>query len=349
MSDAFESVVGQPAAVEVLRAAVRSPVPSYLLVGPGGSGVREAARAFAGELLAAVAAPKEADRHRRLALAEEHPDLVVIDRVGPFITADQARAAVRACSTSPVEGTRKVVMLSDLHLVRDAGPMLLKAVEEPPPTTVFVLLAEEVPPELVTIASRCVLVEFAAVSADEIVGVLTASGVEESRARFAAVAAGGSLARARLLVSDEAAAARWEAWAALPQRLDGTGAAVGEAVDLLLGLLEGAAGPLEARHAEERAALEKRAEEFGERGLARSGFDERQKRELRRLRVDELQMGFTALGAALRDRILDGEVTATAGAVALQAVNDAGAALGRNPNERLLLQHLLLQIGDAGR
>ena len=38
--------------------------------------------------------------------------------------------------------------------------MLLKVLEEPPPSTVFVILAEQLPLELVTIASRCVQVDF---------------------------------------------------------------------------------------------------------------------------------------------------------------------------------------------
>lgn len=343
--DRFEGLVGQGEALAMLRAAAESPVPAYLLVGPSGSGVREAARVFAGELLAAVADPADADRHRRLAIAEEHPDFVVIERVGPFITAEQARDAVRAANTSPVEVSRKVVMLTDLHLVRDAGPMLLKAVEEPPPSTFFVLLAEEVPRELITIASRCVVVEFAAISVDDIVASLVEAGIDEQRARFAATASGGSLERARLLVTDDEAAARWSAWAELPDLLDGTGAKVATCVDRLLGLLEGAAAPLEARHAEERAALEVRAEQFGERGLGRSGFDDRQKRELRRLRVDELQMGLVALGGALRDRVIDARLGPERGAAVLAAVNDAGVALQRNPNERLLLQHVLLEVG----
>jgi len=342
MNDPFEHIVGQRYAVSTLRAALESPVPAYLLVGPSGAGVRAAGVAFAGELLAESA--DDPERHRRLARAEEHADLVVIERVGPFITADQARDAVRAATTSPIEGRRKVVMLVDVHLVRDAGPMLLKAIEEPPPSTLFVLLAEEVPPELVTIASRCVVVEFSAVSVDDMVAALVSEGIDHERARFAAEASGGSLERTRLLVTDDQAAERWDAWAALPRTLDGTGARAAAQVDRLLGLIEAAAGPLEERHVEERAALEERAEQFGERGLGRAGFDERQKRELRRLRMDELQMGFAALGQALRERIAARDTDAATGAMQLEAVVDAGVALQRNPNEKLLLQKLLLEL-----
>jgi len=344
MSDPFEAVVGQDAAVAMLRAALLSPLPAYLLVGPSGSGLREAAASFAGGLLGAGSVDEDVERHRRLAVAEEHPDLVVVERDGAFISADQARDAVRAAFTSPIEGRTKVVLIVDVQLLRDAGPMLLKAIEEPPQSTVFVLLATEVPPELITIASRCVRVDFASLSAAAVRSELLVEGTEAARASFAADASGGSLDRARLLAADDEAAQRWSFWTDLPSRLDGSGNAAAGAAGEILESIEAAAGPLELRQARELAELEERAERFGERGLGRAGLLEGHKRELRRLRADELRMGFSALGRSLRDRIAGGELEAGPTVGALMAVGAAGEALSRNPNERLLLQRLFLQV-----
>lgn len=342
----LDEIVGQDAAVTMLRAAVVDTVPAYLLVGPPGAGLRSAATAFAGELLASANASDdvEADRLRRLAKAEEHPDLVVIERDGAFISADQARRAVRAASTTPMEGRRKIIMLVDLHLVREAGPMLLKSIEEPSPSTVFVLLADEVPPELITIASRCVRIDFANIPEGVIIEQLLGEGVAPDRAKFAAQAAAGSIERARLLASDAAAADRWALWRNLPGRLDGSGYAVGSAVDELLGAIELAAEPLEVVHTQELADLDERAERFGERGLGRAGVGDRHKRELRRLRIDELRMGLAALGAAIRDELVAGNRTSRSTVRALDAIGAAGESLTRNPNERLLLQRTFLQI-----
>jgi hypothetical protein len=142
--DAFADVVGQEAAVAFLNAALDAPVHAYLFLGRSGSGTRRAARAFAGELLGRRAddgsgAPLE--RSRRLAASEAHPSLFVYEREGPSISADQAREIVRRASLAPPEGDLQVFLLPDFHLVRDAGPMLLKAIEEPHAGTIFLILA----------------------------------------------------------------------------------------------------------------------------------------------------------------------------------------------------------------
>ena len=49
-----------------------------------------------------------------------------------------------------------MIVILDVHLVLDRAPVLLKTLEEPPGDTVCVLLADDVTPDLVTIASRSV-------------------------------------------------------------------------------------------------------------------------------------------------------------------------------------------------
>src|SRR5438874_5144213 len=152
-------LVGQEQAARRLSAAASSPVHAYLFAGPPGSGKRDAARAFAAALLCPNGGDGTCSVCERV-LAGVHPDVVVVERAGPYITVDQAREIVRLAMRSPNEGSRKVLVLTDFHLVREAAPTLLKIIEEPPESTVFVILAEHLPPELETIASRCVQVEF---------------------------------------------------------------------------------------------------------------------------------------------------------------------------------------------
>jgi DNA polymerase-3 subunit delta' len=335
--DIWADVVGQDHVVAQLRAAAQAPVHAYLLVGPRGSGKRAAARAFTAALLG----PEERDV--RLALAEQHPDVEYVERVGPYITVDQAEDIVRRASFSPVEGDRKVLVLVDFHLVQRAAPKLLKIIEEPPPGTFFVILAEEVPPELVTIASRSVRIDLSPVPETAIAERLVAEGIDAGAALDATRSAGGDLDRARLLATDPRFVVRRDAWRAVARRLDGTGAVVVQTVAELRAHVDDAAAPLAARHATELLALKEREERYGTRGSGRKAIEERQRRELRRLRLDELRFGLAVLAGSYRDALATGARPRPL-VEAVAAIQDAAEALVRNPNESLLLHALLLRL-----
>jgi DNA polymerase-3 subunit delta' len=277
-----------------------------------------------------------------------HPDLLVIEREGASISVDKAREIIRLATRSPVEGDRKVLVLVDFHLVTNAGPTLLKIIEEPPASTVFVILAEHVPRELVTIASRCVQVSFGPVPLETVVDALIAEGADPEHALRAARASAGRLDRARLLVNDDSIGRRLEFWEGAPRRLDGTGAAVAVIAAEAATMLDSAAvGPLEARQRAEVETIEARLEAAGGRaGIGvRKELVERHKRELKRLRDDELRFGLSVLQRAYRDALVAGDtrdLSAVAGATAL--ITEANRNLERNPNVTLLLQNLLLAL-----
>src|SRR5262249_25505955 len=199
-------VVGQDRVVDQLRRSVAAPVHAYLLVGPPGSGKRQVALAFAAALLSDGLEGADAERAVELALAQRHPDLVVVEREGAFIRVEQADAIIAEASRSAVEGRRKVLVLDEFHLVRDVGPKLLKTIEEPPEGVVFVVLAEEIPTELVTIASRCLRLDLGPVPTAAIVERLVAEGIATEAATAAADAADGDLRRPRVLAADPAVA-----------------------------------------------------------------------------------------------------------------------------------------------
>lgn len=353
----FAGVPGQPAAVAALRAAVAHPVHAYLFAGPPGTGKRAAATAFAAALLCPAGGDGTCGSCRRV-LAGFHPDVIVVEREGPSITIDTARSVSRLAARSPVEGARKVLVLEDFHLVRDAGPALLKTIEEPPASTVFVVLAEQVPPELVTIASRCVRVDFRSLPIAEVAEVLVGEGAEPSRAAELAEAAGGRLDRARLLAADPELGARRRAWRSVPGRLDGTGATAATVASELVALLEASVAPLQARHARELSALEDRNSRAAAvngkvgrsgRGELSAGVKEleaRHRREIRRQRTDELRMGLAVLAGAYRDRIADPSARSAA-LSAIDAIDALGRDLAYNPGELLALQALMARLGRA--
>ena len=340
----WDDVIGQARAVDQLTRAAAAPVHAYLFVGPPGSTKHEAARAFAALLLTGHDEPTARDA--RLALAGEHPDVREVERTGARISKEQVSEIIRNASLAPMEGSRKIMLLHEFHLLdADGAARLLKTIEEPPPSTVFIVLADQVPPELVTIASRCVRIEFSTIAEGTIRDVLVAEGASADAAAQAAAAAEGNLTRARVLVTDSGLVARRAAFASIPGRLDGTGSNVVALVGELNGLIEAAAAPLAARQADEAAALEARVAAVGERGSGRKALEERHKRELRRHRIDELRSGLGVMAGTYRDALVRGGLARPDAVVhAVQRIHQSLEALDRNPNETLLLQALLLDL-----
>lgn len=342
-TDVFDAVPGQPAVVAQLRAAVAGPVHAYLLTGTPGAGARAAAEAFAAALLCADGGCG-ACRDCRLALAGEHPDALLYTPQGASLLRTDAEEIIRLALRSPVEGRRKVLVLSEMHRVSVVAPMLLKTIEEPPASTVFVVLADFVPSELVTIASRCVRVEVPPLSPTVVEELLVAEGVPPEIAVIAAPASVGSLDRARLLATDAGLLERRERWAQVPRRLDGSGAAVVVVVEELRAMVEAAAAPLLAQQEAEAAELEERVAAYGERGSGRKRLEDAHKRAQRRHRAEELRFGLATLADRYRQALDDGGADVAAAVAAVGAIDRAAEALGRNPNETLLLQALFLRL-----
>ena len=349
----YDGVVGQPAAVAHLRAFARRPVHAYLFQGPPGSGKRMAARSFAASLLCPDGGCG-ACNHCRRALAGTHPDLVTVERTGAAFSVDDARAIVTRAQRRPLEAARQVLVVVDVHLAVAAAPALLKTVEEPPPSTVFVLLADDVPVSLATIASRCVAVVFDPVPVEAVVAWLVGRGVDGETALAVATVSQGRLDRAALLATDQGFAERQHQWRAVPGRLDGTGAAVATVAAELLASAEGALGPVQEQHAAELARLAEQAGEVGAKGIpGRKEVEDRHHREERRWRTDELRMGLAVLAGAYGERLAAAAARGSAAdgrhaAAAVDAVEHAARALGRNPNESLLLESLLVTLSGMG-
>lgn len=363
----YAGVFGQGRAVATLRAAAARPVHAYLLVGPAGTGKGAAAVSFAASLLCPAAGNHTTgglcDSCRRV-VQGLHPDVVSVEREGASIGIGTAREVVRSAYLSPVEGARKVIVLHDFHLVRDTGPALLKTLEEPPASTVFVVLAEYLPPELVTIASRCVTVEFGPLTPAQVVDALVAGGVEPEQAQALAEASGGRLERARLLAADPSFEARRRAWHAVPGRLDATMATAALVADELIALLDDSVKPLKERQARELEALTERntrnAQVAGGGGAAKgrarvtkavlnagvAELEERHRREQRRQRTDEMRTGLAILAGAYRERMA-ATAEAPRRSAAIQAIRHIDRTvknLQYNPGELLSLQALLARL-----
>jgi DNA polymerase-3 subunit delta' len=355
----FDGVVGQPRAVDALRQAASRPVHAYLLVGEAGDTRRALVRGFAAALLCPQGGCGHCGVCRR-ALDGIHPDLVEFERAGAALRVPDAQQVVQLAARRPLEAARQVIVVPDLEIPPWlAAPVLLKTLEEPPAPTVLVLPVEFVPPELATVASRCVRVDMASVPEADIRGFLQGRGVDPALAAELAAASGGSVDRARILADDGAFAERLALWRSVPTRLDGTGATAGALAAELVRRADETVEPLRERHRLEMDALEEAAEQSGARAVSgRKDVEARHRRVERRWRTDELRAGLATLAAAYRDRLVTrsgageaaGAPTPGGGArlrelsAAVAAVEETATELVRNPNETLMLEALLVRL-----
>jgi DNA polymerase-3 subunit delta' len=356
----FAAVVGQEQAVVALRSAALRPVHAYLFRGAAGNGGLLAAHGFAAALLCPDGGCGVCQACRS-ALAGSNPDLHVIHRSGAQLSVDDAQRLVAVAQRRPLQAARQVVIVTDVHLARLAAPALLKTLEEPPGATVFVLLADDLTPELATIASRCVEIPFPPVPRPAMIEWLVERGATSEVAAVVADTSGGNPARARVMIDDPEVAQRAALWAAVPDQLTGTGVVAAELARELLASAERAVEPLRAEHARELERLTEEAAAFGEKSLpGRKEITDRHQREERRWRTDALRAGLGALARAYRDKMVtqtgggghDGhahdvtaDIHAQAAAEAVTLITDVARALIRNPQETLLLQSLLVRLG----
>ena len=192
------------ARVSLVTALETGPSHAYLFHGPAGVGKREAARAFAAELLAQGSPEPDGVRHR--VHSGTHPDLTWVRPTGAHVMrrSDVAQAVVDAAGRTPFEASRRVFVLERVDALNDeAANSLLKTLEEPASFVHLVLLTDSLGQVMDTVVSRCQLVRFDPLPPARIAQALEADGVEASRALACARLALGNGERARLLASDE--------------------------------------------------------------------------------------------------------------------------------------------------
>lgn len=227
----FDSVLGQPTAVEILERALRQGRAhhAYRFEGPEGVGKERAAFAFAQSLVCTAGGPVGCGRcsacRRAVTLSDDeprvprHPDVVLVER-GLYppallgrssaetagIGVEQIRRIVLArADYAPHEGSRLVFIVRAAHeLTASASNALLKTIEEPRPGVHFVLLTSQPRRLLDTIRSRTLPVRFGPLPHGVIAQILRERGLPEDVAKLAE----GSASRALALADAEALAER---------------------------------------------------------------------------------------------------------------------------------------------
>ncbi len=329
--DVFVDLVGQGEVVTTLRRAVVAAARivagedvapgemthAWLFTGPPGSGRSVAARAFAAALQCKNGGCGVCNECHTT-LGGTHADVRLVIPEGLTIGVNDMRTLVLRASSAPIGGRWQVVLVEDAdRLTEAASNALLKAVEEPPERTVFLLCAPSTNPEdvSVTIRSRCRTVPLRAPAADAVAEVLVRrDGIDPAVARWAARVAQGHVGRARRLARDPQAQARRRAVLSVPRSLTRIASCFDAADALIKAAEEEAAAAtvdVSAREVEElKQALGGGGTGKGRRGASRGtagqikDLEKRQKSRATRTQRDALDRALVDLAAFYRDVLM---------------------------------------------
>ncbi len=328
MDGVFSGLIGQEAAVAVLREAAgsarattaagdgdaaRAMSHAWLITGPPGSGRSVAAAAFAaalqctGEPVGCGQCPG-----CRTTLAKTNADVVFVATETSIITVDTARSLVQQAQSSPSQGKWRVLVVEDADRLGESGAnALLKAIEEPPAHTVWLLCAPSPEDMIATIRSRCRHLGLRIPRAGAVADLLVDEGVADPETALeAARAAQSHIGLARALARDPQMRQRRREIITAPARVR----SVGEAVIAAGRLLETARAQADAqvgeRNAREKSELLRQlGMDEGERATKQSRallrqLEEDQKRRAKRALTDALDRALVDLLAIYRDVLM---------------------------------------------
>lgn len=258
----------QPTVERLLKAALeKERIPSaYLFAGSEGTGKWDAAIRFAAELLASTQ-PADVEREvsRKKARKLIHPDLHMLfpmpspknkteeaelpehfrksKAADPFapveygraanILLDNVRSVKRSLYSTSAEGGWKVAIFNQVERMPETSfDILLKTIEEPPPMTVLLLLADNVRRLPRTVISRCQRVRFRPMPIEFVAEYLVdAKGMSPGAAARFARLSNGSITEAHRLANSDLSERREGALRALKAMAEDEKPKVAEAVE----------------------------------------------------------------------------------------------------------------------
>jgi DNA polymerase III subunit delta' len=252
----WDAVWGQDEAVHALRTAAADPgalAHAWLIVGPPGSGRSTLARAFAAALIADPGDTAARDQ----VLAGTHPDLTALRTEQVVIRIDEARRLVERAYFAPSLGRHRVIVVEDAdRMTERTSNVLLKALEEPPEHTVWVLCAPSDADLLPTIRSRVRLLRLREPDVADVAALIQRrTGASPEIAEQAARHAQRHIGMAQRLATDADARARRAETIDAVLRVRGVGDAVEVAGQIVRVATDDAKALTAQRDDEERQAL----------------------------------------------------------------------------------------------
>lgn len=167
--------IGNKKAVNILEKSIKNAAfnHAYIFSGPENVGKFTLAKMFALSLIEGVDLNLDVEKFNKDALLDlivVNPEIVEKNNVSKQrdISIESIRNAKQSLSLFPYHGKYKILIIDCAHKMNvSAQNGLLKSLEEPNPTTIIILVTHEIDRILPTILSRCQVINFGLVGADE--------------------------------------------------------------------------------------------------------------------------------------------------------------------------------------
>lgn len=319
----WDALGGQPHAVDVFRRAAEASrglggpeqatamTNSWLITGPPGSGRSTMGYAFAAALLCEQGGCGTCPSCTQVR-ARSHPDLTAVVTETVQLDIRTARELVERASMSPMASRFRVIVVEDAdRMVARTSNTLLKAIEEPPASTVWILCAPSEADLLPTIRSRVRTVQLRVPTVGDVADLLVRrDGVEPAMAERAAREAQSHVGMAKRLATSPEAWSRRDASLDHVLQLRTTGEAVRKAAQLVaIAEEDGQAQSADRDEVERAEAFRSLGLEPGQavprqmRGIVRD-LEDHQKRRAKRAQIDGIDRILTDIQSLLRDLLL---------------------------------------------
>ena len=368
MADVFERIFGQPRVRDFLRASVAADrvTHAYLFTGPAGSNKTQAAYALAAALICKKGGCSSCEVCERIK-RRKHPDVRYFSPEGSAgYLVEQVREIVADTALAPIQSNKKAYIIDRVDLMGvSAANAFLKTLEEPPDDVILILLGRTRESVLPTIVSRCSVVPFRHIPANEAAAILSQrTGASPELAKVAIEACGGSITRgAEFLMSSDRLAFRKSVLDALA-RLETSD--LWDTLTTASDLVVLANAPLDAVRAAAEAELARNAD-FLEKSAIRQ-IEKKNKRELTARSFEYIRQILSITSSWLRDvlatcaqtpelvinydaRASIEEAAARTNearvAKALACVRVCDEAISYNVSPETCLDALLFEIGEA--
>lgn len=169
----FDEVVGQKHIIQTLKNAIVQDriAHAYLFCGPRGTGKTSIAKIFAKMLNCEDKEHSPCGECLNCQMVQNgsHPDIIEIDAASNN-GVDEVRDLIDRVKYAPMQGTYKIYIIDEVHMMTTgAFNALLKTIEEPPAHVVFILATTEPNKVIPTIISRCQRFDFNKVSLQDLI------------------------------------------------------------------------------------------------------------------------------------------------------------------------------------